>query len=97
MHKPHSRVQLRIMRRPLFDPWHPNQGGGSHTQDGCTLLVVTMDKELKRHHEHGCGFGERQRLAHQPTETLAQRVCPSVPNAPFLPSLCPLDDAAHWG
>ena len=49
-------------------------GGGSHAKDGCTLLVVAMDKELKGHHEHGCGFGERQRLANQPTEALAQCV-----------------------
>jgi hypothetical protein len=49
-------------------------GDGSHAKDGCTLLVIVMDKELKGHHEHSCGFGERQRLAHQPTEALAQRV-----------------------
>jgi hypothetical protein len=33
-----------------------------------------MYEKLEGHHEHGCGLGERQRLAHQPSEALAQRV-----------------------
>src|SRR6266446_3984446 len=57
-------------------------GSGSYEYDG-PFTVVAMEKEGETSLMHEQRFGERERLAHEPSQPLPQRVIPTLQHARF--------------
>lgn len=56
---------------------HPLYGSGSHEHDS-PFPVVAMEKERETRMVHEQRFGERERLAHETSQTLSQGVIPAL-------------------